>query len=78
MKHMTDLSMRLLRRAAANADADIRTTVKVALGAPVRGIVGERVAEELRKLGVEVPAPGVVRTADQVEQEPARAVGGGS
>jgi hypothetical protein len=67
--------MRTLRRVAANADADIRTTTKVALGLPVRGIVGERIAEELRRAGIEP----LVTTADQLEasQQPARAAGGG-
>lgn len=77
MKH-TELSMRTLRRVAAAADADIRTTTKVALGMPVRGIVGERIADELRRAGIEPP----VTTADQLEadqrQHPARAAGGGS
>lgn len=61
MKH-TELSMRTLRRVAAAADADIRTTTKVALGLPVRGIVAERIAEELKRAGVSIP----VTTADQL------------
>lgn len=76
MKHQ-DLSLRLLRRVAAAADADIRTTTKVALGFKVRGIVAERIAEELRRAGIEVP---VVSSADQLEadqQQQARAAAGG-
>lgn len=73
-KH-TDLSMRTLRRVAAAADADIRTTTKVALGMPVRGIVGERIAEELRRAGINVP---ITMTADELEGAPARAAGGRS
>jgi hypothetical protein len=52
------ISVRTIRRAAAAADADIRTAEKVALGLPVRGVVGERVAEALRALGVEPPPVG--------------------
>ena len=56
-KARPQVSVRVLRRAAAAADCDVRTATKVAHGLPVRGVVGERVAEELRKLGVDVPTP---------------------
>lgn len=69
----TELSQRILRRVAAAADADIRTTTKVALGIPVRGIVAERITEELRRAGISVPAIG---TADDLEGAPSRAASG--
>lgn len=49
------ISTRAIRRAAAAADADVRTCEKVALGAPVRGIVRERIVEALRAQGIEPP-----------------------
>ena len=55
-QHRT-ISTRAIRRAAAAADADVRTTAKVALGVAVRGIVlRERIIEALRAQGVEPPA----------------------
>jgi hypothetical protein len=57
MNAQPEVSMRTIRRAAANAECDTRTALKVALGRPVRGIVRERVADALRALGVDVPTP---------------------
>jgi hypothetical protein len=58
-----DISLRTINLAAKNAECDQSVAFKVAIGLPVSPAVRERVAAELRRLGVEVP---VLVTADQL------------
>jgi hypothetical protein len=52
MAQNTNISERAIRLAAAQADADLRTAHKFALGQRVKGLVAERLAKAFDELGV--------------------------